>query len=298
MSKATSKNETVLPYENNPFTVAITGLKIFFSLALPIALVAVVLSILNFYSQPSELLNSQTQSSSYSAEKLKNLSPEDQLDVVFEGTRNEFIARKNQLQEMTSQQLAAALAIISAVILIVMLVSTLFGAIFDYTAAQMSRGKRVTLSDALEGATSRFFPYLWLRVLVGIKIFLWTLLFIIPGIIMAVRYSLAGVSFYDKKLSPNAAIQDSSRLTKGAWLTTNASQVLFNLITLGMIQIVLQPGTSAVLYQQLNEYDKANVAKPKAHTLSWLTLIISYTLVIMFVMAVLAVAIYFLQKYN
>lgn len=298
MSEATSKNETVIPYENNPFTVAITGLKVFFSLALPIALVAVVLSVLNFYSQPPDVLDAPGQSSSYSTERLKNLSPEDQLKVVFDETRSEIVARKNQIQQMTSQQWAIVLAIVSAVVLIVVLIGTLFGAMFDYTAAQISRGKRVTLSSALEGATSRFFPYLWLRILVGLKIFLWTLLFIIPGIIMAVRYSLAGVSFYDKKLSPSAAIQDSIRLTKGAWLTTNASQVLFNLITLGMIQAVVQPGTSAVLYQQLSEYDKAGSAKPKAHILSWLTLIIPYVLVFMFMAILTAAIMYFLQTNN
>jgi uncharacterized membrane protein len=296
MSKATSKTEKVIPYENNPFNVATLGLKLFFTFALPIALVAATLSILSFYSQmrPSEFFDAQRYSS-YSNAEIKSLSAEEQLEARFDDIRNEIVARKDKIERMTSDQWRVVIAITSAAILIILFIGTLFGAMFDYSAAQMRRGKSVTLSDALAGATERFFPYLWLRILVAIKIFLWTLLFIIPGIIMAVRYSLAGVSFYDKKLSADAAIKDSNRLVKGAWLTTNGSQVLFNLITLGMMQIVLQPGTNAVLYRQLDEYDKAGKTKPKAHALSWLTLIIPYILLILFVLLLVSAIIYFLQ---
>lgn len=296
MSKATSKTEKMIPYENNPFNVATLGLKLFFTLALPIALVAATLSILSFYSQmrPSEFFDTQRYHS-YSNTETKSLSAEEQLEARFDDIRNEIVARKDKIERMTGEQWTVVIAVASAVILLILFIGTLFGAMFDYTAAQMRRGKSVTLSDAMAGATERFFPYLWLRILVAIKVFLWTLLFIIPGIIMGVRYSLAGVSFYDKKLGANAAIKDSSRLVKGAWLTTNGSQVLFNLITLGMMQIVLQPGTSSVLYRQLDEYDKADKTKPKAHILSWLTLIIPCILLILFVLLLLSALIYLLQ---
>ena len=93
---------------------------------------------------------------------------------------------------------------------------------------------------------------------------------------MAVRYSLAGVSYFDKDLRGNAAIKDSLALTKGAWLTTYASQYIMYFVTLGMAGELFVPGARALLYTQLNAVTSAGKVKPNAHVLSWIVLLLPF----------------------
>lgn len=169
------------------------------------------------------------------------------------------------------------------IILFVLIVIVAFGAfilgslitgIFAHASAQIAKGHEVTFRQSLTAISERLWSYVWLQLLTAVKVILWSLLFIIPGIIMAVRYSLANLSFFDddKKLTGNAAIKDSLTLTKGAWLTTFASQTFFNIITLGMISPIIDTGAKAILYRQFNELQKTNTPKPKPHILSWITL--------------------------
>lgn len=56
----------------------------------------------------------------------------------------------------------------------------------------------------------------WLQILIGIKVFLWTLLFIIPGIIAAYRYSMAEYILAENpEIKAREAIKRSCKLMKG-----------------------------------------------------------------------------------
>jgi uncharacterized membrane protein len=157
------------------------------------------------------------------------------------------------------------------------MIAALFGGVSAYTSAKLAQGERVSIGRAFRESFERLWSFLWLQILIFVKVVLWSLLFIIPGIIMAVRYSLAGVAFFDdtKAVKGNAAIKESLRLTKNAWLTTYASNTLFNIITLGAIGNVLSIGTNAVLYKQ---YQASGDKKPAAHWLSWLTLVLPFAI--------------------
>lgn len=113
--------------------------------------------------------------------------------------------------------------------------------------------------------------------------------FIVPGIIMAVRYSLAGVAFYDEKknLRGNAAIQESIRMTKNGWITTYASNALFNILTLGVISTIVSTGANAVLYRQ---FEQSGDKKPAAHWLSWVTLLLPLILLLTAIILIVTVA--------
>lgn len=267
MEHTTTENTVKNDYENNPFLVGLHGLQLFFKLALPVAIITVVLAIVGLAS--SSLQQEQTQNNRLSRQEL---TPKQS----YEEFREDLVLKKDYLEGKIEQNLLGFIVIVVLIIAALVFVGTILAGVFDYTAAQISRNKKVTFTEAFNAVVSRFFPYLWLRILVAIKIFLWSLLLVVPGIIMSVRYSLSGVSFFDKKLSANAATKDSSKIVKGAWLTTNGSFVLFNVITLGLINIVLKPGTGAVLYRQLDTYDKTGMKKPNAHPLSWLILILPY----------------------
>ncbi len=112
---------------------------------------------------------------------------------------------------------------------------------------------------------------------------------------MAIRYTLAGVAFFDdrKHLKGNAAIKESLRLTKGGWLTTFSSNVLFNILTFGILSSVVTTGANTVLYRQFNAL--GDKPKPSAHWLSWVTLalpiIIAFLVLAMLIALIAGVAI-------
>lgn len=175
----------------------------------------------------------------------------------------------------------AAIIIIAVVVAVfifgTLVIGSLIAGIFAHTSAQIAKGREVTFRQSLKAISERLWSFVWLQLLIILKVLAWSLLLVVPGIIMAVRYSLASLSFFDneKKLTGNAAIKDSLALTKGAWLTTFASQMLFNIITLGAISPIIDTGSKAMLYRQFNEVQKTNAPQPKAHTLSWVTLGVS-----------------------
>ncbi len=61
-----------------------------------------------------------------------------------------------------------------------------------------------------------FFRYLWLEIVTGFFIFLWSLLFVIPGIVAAYRYSMAKYVFFENPdMGALECIQASKEMTMG-----------------------------------------------------------------------------------
>lgn len=257
-------------YQNNPFFVATDGLELLFKKALSVAILLIVLSLFGVFGQlPQTISDIQRTGDPSQRQELDNKYTSEYADI------------ERTVTNLDGGQWAVIGAVIAILLLGMIVIGTVLSGISDYTAARLARGKTTTLSEAFRAVFARFFSYLWLQILIGIKILLWSLLLIVPGIIMAVRYSLSGPAFFDKGLGAGTATKHSAAITKGAWLTTFASHSLFGIITLGVIQPLLQPGTSAVLYGQLDTYKKKELKKPSAHVLSWLTLLIPFVLVLL-----------------
>ena len=91
---------------------------------------------------------------------------------------------------------------------------------------------------------------LWLYVRMYVQVFLWGLLFIIPGVIAALRYSMA--PFYlaeDPTLTAKQAIQKSKETMKDkklSYLMLMVSFVWWSLLTT-IVQLVLQPMLGVVI---------------------------------------------------
>lgn len=250
----TTKKTKTLPknYENNPFMLAIHGLNLVFDKAKSVAILFLVLSIIGFITgvipQPGD----------------------DKLSKPLDGSTFAF---PNLLP---SQWLMIALVFLVLATAFVFVTAMLSG-ISAYTSARLARGHTATLNEAFHAVLDKFFSYIWLQIIITVKTILWTLLLIVPGIIMSVKYSLANVAFFDKDLRGNDAIKESLRLTNGAWLTTFASQGLFNIITLGVISELVNTGAKSILYRQFS----ASKTKPAAHFLSWLTLALPFVLLLL-----------------
>lgn len=244
-------------YINNPFTVAIQGITLLFDLARGVAFFLVALSI----------------ASLFRADYSTNVNdPKDAQDAL-----NQFTA---PLANFTTQEWLIAIGATAIIVLAIAMIGALFGGVSAYTSLKLSRGERVSIGEAFREAFQHLWSFLWLQIIVGVKIFLWTLLFIIPGIIMATRYSLASTAFFDdkKQLRGNAAVKESLRLTRGAWITTYGSHTLFNFITFGIISSIVTTGANAILYRQ---FDKLDDNKPAAHWLSWVALFLPFVFLLM-----------------
>ena len=265
MNEATPEQPTVTKYENNPFLLALNGIQALFALAKPVAIFFLVLSVLNVL---SGLIDTGSPSDSAASER----------------ETDEFIKSVQSF----STDAWITIGVVAVVVFIgLFVIGAIINGIADYTASRLAKGKKSGLKEAFSATIKRLGGYLWLKIIVAVKTFLWSLLFVVPGIVMSYRYSLAGVAFFAEDIKAHESVKRSLVLTKGAWLTTFASQTLFNLITLGFIAPLLMPGTLALLYRQFTAQPDQ---KPAAHILSWLTLIIPIILAILLVLGLLLLA--------
>jgi len=85
---------------------------------------------------------------------------------------------------------------------------------FINTALKMSDNKRGQFSDLFSNIRY-FFPFLVSSLLLGIMVLVGMLLFIIPGLIVAVRFYLFGYAMIDKGLGPMASLKESATITSG-----------------------------------------------------------------------------------
>lgn len=231
-------------YENNPFYVGLNGISLFFNNAQTVAFLLVGYSILSTFSNTSR---NDTDSSS----KIPSWPLEQWLFVG-----------------------GVLLVILVALIFITAMISGMSA----YASAQVLKSKKVGIRESFNAVLEKFFSFIWLQIIIAVKVFLWTLLLIIPGIIMFYRYSLANIAFFDQGLKGNDAIKESLKLTKGALLTTAASQILFNIITFGMLSELVSAGARTILYRQFRA--SGDEEKPDAHSLSWLTVLLPLALLI------------------
>lgn len=241
-------------YENNPFFVATKGFELLFNNAKTVGIFFAILAGLSTLgSIPSLFMQPNNQSA--------NNTP----------------TQPESIPHIPVEVIVIAVVIGLIVLAIFAFIGVILKGVGDYSSARIAKGETTGLNEALRAVFDNFWGYTWVIFLTGLKTFLWSLLFIIPGIIMHFRYSLAGVAYFDKKLKGNASIKESLALTKNAWFTTFGSNMLLDMITLGAVTALLMPGTNAILYRQFSLVPKGE-KKPKPHFLSILSLILPIVL--------------------
>ena len=104
------------------------------------------------------------------------------------------------------------------------------------------------VSNGFKLTFRNFWHNVWVCFLMALKVFLWTLLFIIPGIYKALCYSMAPfIAVEHPELSASEAIAMSRRMTKGhvfdlLWLELSfIGWILLGFITLGIGYFWLMP---------------------------------------------------------
>lgn len=128
---------------------------------------------------------------------------------------------------------------------------------------KISRNENAEIND-LWSKINMFFPYLGVSILIGLFTSLWSLLFIIPGIIASFSYSM---TYYIMLDNPNMscldAIKESKRIMKGHkwdYFVLNLSfigWILLGIFTLGILYIWLVPYIAVTECNFYNEIKKA-----------------------------------------
>ena len=99
--------------------------------------------------------------------------------------------------------------------LAITVISSTLGLGFTIYCLQVSRGIPSSMATLLDGF-GYFLKYLGLNLVTGVLISLWSLLFVIPGIVAAYRYSLAAYLMLDEpQLGILDCIRESKRLMQG-----------------------------------------------------------------------------------
>lgn len=245
-------------YINNPFTIAVRGLNLLFLNAQNVAIFLIILAVLNY------LPNAR------------------QTPASTQGTMPSL--------EAVIAALPVIITVAAIVLVVLLIVAAIINGICGYTIARISHGQTVTFSDAIKGTFARFGDVVWLQFLMAIKLLGWTLLGIVPGFIMTIRYTFAMPVLFDKDLTGNAAIKQSIALSRRSWITTFGGLTVFNIITFGIISPLIQTASSAILYRQFNAVP--NDERPAPHGLSIAVLVITIMAVTLGVLGVIGLAIY------
>lgn len=268
MARTAKKSTTTESPENpyNPFFITLNGITSLFANALSVGIVILLISAVG--TMTSSIMRSDSSNGSDTAKQL--------YDEITTMTVNEWL-------------------VVGAIVLIItlfgMVVSTMLHGIQSYTAMRLSKGEKTTISEAFNAVLSQFGNYFVLYLWMNIKIALWTLLFIVPGVIAYYRYSFAGIVFFDKGLRHEHAIKESRRLSKGGLMTLFASDALFNMITLGYINTVITLASRSELYRNYSHLDAAKQQKPSIHWLSWVTLALPFVFILGLTFFILMIAV-------
>lgn len=131
-------------------------------------------------------------------------------------------------------------------ILVSLFMTVLYGGFYLYCMG-IRQGREMPVSTLMDGL-SLAGKLIWCSILTGIKVFLWSLLFVFPGIIAAYRYRFATYNLLaDSSLSAGEAIRLSCQQTRGMKFDLFVLDLSFigwdilSSITMGLLNIWLMP---------------------------------------------------------
>ena len=135
----------------------------------------------------------------------------------------------------------------------VTVMSAMIGIGFTFFCLRVSRDEEAGFGNLFD-AFGMFFKFLWLQILMWIFTFLWSLLFIIPGIIASYRYSMAVYIMMDNpEYSALECINRSKELMRGR----KGSLFVLDLSFIGWALLAAIPFVS-VFVQPYMEVTRAN----------------------------------------
>jgi hypothetical protein len=257
------KNKT--NYNSNPFTLTFSALSRFFNTNAGWAIALIILGVFGFIGNG---LNS-----------VGNLAKERNTSDV----GNLWVNTHSVSPEVST---IVALVIVGSVLfffilIIALVVQTFFSGMFTYAALQSEAGKSVSFSEAFNATTKRFWRLLVSQFLANLKIFGWTLLFIVPGIIAGFRYQLLPyliMSEPEDEKGISSSHEKTKKLVKGRlWELFGIS---FVAAIIPIVGTILGLTGKAAHYNQLTATAHAPEKRPDIHWLNYFGLLIGLFMIL------------------
>jgi hypothetical protein len=145
---------------------------------------------------------------------------------VLVGSLDEF-ASEAEFQAMTTQVILVTIVFVAVQLLIV---QPFLVAAISRAAADAYLGERVTLGRTLRYALSRLPAILWITIITAVLTIIGFMVFIIPGIIAAIRLSLTPAVLVVEDVRGTKAVGRSWRLTAGHFWRVLGTLILSGLI--------------------------------------------------------------------
>jgi hypothetical protein len=161
-------------------------------------------------------------------------------------------------------------SLVAIVVIVALVIGTYVQGILSYVALQSEKGNTVRFSEARDAVRQRFWRLLGAQLLAIVKICGWLLLFIIPGIIAAFRYSLLSYVIMDESADKHSVKESHDRVK------TLTNSRLWEVAGVSMTGIVpalgglLDIAGKAAQYNQLKHYHDSKIEKPRIHWLNYM----------------------------
>lgn len=236
MAKNVAKNK-VPAYDSNPFTISFSAFAKFAKYATGWLIALVILDTLNFFSNFGGTYESETPNFDF----LSGIPP---IVIV----------------------LLFVLVIIVSFVLFVF-----FNGVLAYTALRSLEGKQTSLKTAFNETKARFVPLSGALVNSMLRIFGGLLLFIIPGIRAAMRYTVVA---YIVMSTDAQQAKEQDAVARAKEITKHRLIEVFGMFTVGalvpFITSSLTTVAAAAIHNQLAEYHDKGLEKPKVHWLNYI----------------------------
>lgn len=171
---------------------------------------------------------------------------------------------------------------------IIIFVSTVYSGMVAYTIIQTSRGRTVSIKEAMSASIKKFWVILWTEVIVALKVLGGMLLFIVPGIRAILRYKMVLLPIFEQNASTKQTIELNKTLTKGHLI-----EVFGMSFAAGIIPFVgpaLDAGGQAIMYPQLKALHESGDSKPAVHWLNYIGFLVIGFIVIIVGVIIAAIA--------
>lgn len=221
-------------------------------------------------------------------------------DASSEKSSDEQVIRRvsetlSQYDTMTLLGMALGVALVLGIIATISYAIQIFvGGLFAYVALESEKGRSVSFNEAFDAVKKRFKRLFLAQGFAGIKIFLWTLLFIIPGIIASLRYALLPYIIMDeseKETKITASHDRVKSIVKGRLFEIFGLGVAAGIIPI--MNSVLQVSGGAAQYRQLaSSYDN-KTARPPIHWVNYLLLALLVILCVAFIALMVVLVVVF-----
>ncbi len=285
-------------YLSNPFSLSFEKLGLFFEKNRGWAVSLLVISAISFFLSyiPSDTpSNSDTSFEEYLTSQ--EASSTDDRKQVEQETQTEIeksfgAITKDQSTLTFFVTMFSLMAIVTIVfVLLIFAISTYIRGVLAYVALENDAGRHATLSASIEATSQRFWRLFQAELLAQLKIFGWTLLLIIPGIIAAFRYALLPYVIMDESAKQKGITSSHDRIKT---LVAGRKREVFGVWTVANILPVIGILNGLIgesrLYRQLQISHDQNIQKPPIHWLNYLGIILAiffFALIALFVVLIL-----------